>query len=346
MRRIVCFLLMLMLCMLSLLTGCTQSSNTSLAENGTRTVVDMSGNTVAVPASIKKYAVTWTAVTDIVAMFDGCKHMVGYPVTTASYPWFFEVYPEAKSLPTFPKENVSVESVIETGAQVVFLKAADDKNLVTQLKNAGIAVIDVGFFNYDELKDAVRLVANVFGTDEATALADRYCAYVDDEINFAKTFSNNIPEGEKVSALAFRDTSNYTAYGKETLPGLWTNLCGAKYILEDDRNVNLTKEQIAEYNPDYIFFIIPGEAQKMKSDPAFATLNAIKNNRIIENPCGMNSWSNSGSECILQFKWAISVFYPDRVNYDIKDEVRKFYKEFYGYTLTDTEITNITNVSF
>jgi iron complex transport system substrate-binding protein len=111
-------------------------------------------------------------------------------------------------------------------------------------------------------------------------------------------------------------------------------------------NVILTSEQIIEYNPDYIFFVIPGESAKFCSDSAYRTLNAVANNHVYDDPCGLNSWSNAGTESILQFKWAISIFYPDLVDYDIIEETRDFYEQFYGYTPTEQEINDILNVSF
>ena len=228
----------------------------------------------------------------------------------------------------------------------MFYRGADHEALAEQLKKAGIAAIDVEFNDYKEMQDAIILMAAVFNSDYAKRLADEYCEYADAAIQYADEIAGSIPSDKKKTAIVIRDNSSLRAYGSQRFAGQWVTLCGGDYVLrEGDPTgyVNLTKEQLLEYNPDYIFFIIPGEAEKFISDSWWSTMSAVQNNRVYENPYGLNTCSNHGTECVLQFGWAIEKLYPEYSEFDLQDVVKDFYINFYGMELTDEEIDLMIN---
>lgn len=343
------YALLLCTALLLSLMGCGAASPEQTNTDTSHVVTDMSGNQINVPDKIDRYVILWAGLSDIVAMFDGVEHMVGYPATTKSYPFYFDVYPQVSDIVSFPKENISFESVLETNPQVVFMKESDDENLAQQLRDAGVAVLDCEFNNYSQLKQVVQIVADVFGTDEAQETAESFCNYVDDAISYVTAISETIPENEKDTVLVIRDTSSYSAYGLTRYTGQWVEMCGGVYAMVNEdpyANVQLTAEQLIEYDPDHIFFVMPSEANLFMQDPQWSSLAAVKNNQVYSNPCGMNPWSNCGAESVLQFKWALSVMYPNLADYDARDEIRDFYETYYGYTLTEEEIDHIINSSF
>lgn len=118
-------------------------------------------------------------------------------------------------------------------------------------------------------------------------------------------------------------------------------MCGGEYIMKNEdsyANINLTKEQLLEYNPDIVFFAMPNQAHNFLNQGTWKNMKAVKNNTVYNNPCGFNTWSNCGAESALQFKWAISIMYPELLNEEFGIIMKEFYQKFYEYSLSDDEM--------
>lgn len=342
------FVLLIVLCIML----CSCGQNVAVApkiESGIRTVTDMSGETWELPDSIDSYAVAWAGLMDILTMYDGVEHMVAYPEKSASFKWLFDVFPELENKVCLSNDGISVETILETGAQVVFLKRSDDEALVDNLRRCGIVAIDCEFNDYEGLKKVVKLVAETLGIDSAILESEEYCEYLDNSVEYVQKIANEIPNDKKVSALVIRDTKDYSAYGVTRYTGRWVEMCGAIYsMINEDAyaNVNLTKEQLIEYNPDVLFFAMPGQAEQFLDDDTWDSMKAVQNRTVYNNPGGFNTWSNCGAESALQFKWALSKLYPDLIDYNIEEEIIDFYNKFYDYKPSKEEIVNMLNSSF
>lgn len=329
-------------CLLGMLSGCT-ITNTQKASK-THTVVDMSGHSVEVPEKVDSYISLWVGSVTITLMLDHGENMVGCSETATSYPMFNRACQNANDITYFTNDAITLEGILETGAEVVFYRGKDNADLAEKLIKAGVAAIDVEFNTYDEMMDAIDIIADVMNTDYARKTASKYKTYANGMIEKAQTVGNAVQD--KKSIIVIRDTSNLRAYGVNRFAGKWATLCGGDYALkEGDPNgyVNLTSEQLLEYDPEVIVFIIPGEAKKFNEDAKWSTLTAVKNHHVYENPSAIGTWSNHGSECVLQFGWAMEKLYPEYADFDLLKEVKDFYKEFYTMELTDEEITAIIN---
>jgi len=347
MKKILSMIMVVCLCLGLCSCGGNITDDGNVAQS--RKVTDMSGFVSELPESIDSYAVAWAGLTDILTMFDGVEHMVAYPEKSASFKWLFDVYPELNDKICLPNEGISVETVLESGAQVVFLKKADDEGLVDKLRECGIVAIDCEFKDYEGLKDVVNLIADVLGTTNAKKEAEEYCKYIDESVAYVSEIAKNISNEQKISALVIKDTKDYSAYGATRYTGKWVEMCGANYSMVNEdayANVKLTKEQLIEYNPDVLFFAMPGQAEKFLADETWNNMKAVVNGKVYNIPGGFNTWSNSGAESAMQFKWAFSKLYPDLIDYDINDATREYYKKFYDYEPTDEEIEKILSSAF
>lgn len=343
-RRIIAgfVLLSFMLC----LVACENVSVKDSETNDSRVVVDMSGNEITIPSEISTYAVAWAGLTDIVAMFDDFERCAAFPEKSTKFNLLFEFCPDLEGKQQLPDKGISAESLINLNVQVVFLKGSDDEDLNNKLKQCGISVIDCEFQDYEGLEKVVNLIGETFGTEDTKQIADKYNKYIEEQVENANTITSRIPDKDRLSAIVIRDTSDYSAFGQTRYTGKWVEICGADYAMKNKdsyANVNLTKEQLLEYDPDIIFFSMPGEAQKFLADDSWSGMTAVQAGRVYNVPNGLNTWSNSGSESALIFPWAQSIMYPELVNYDINQVVRDYYAVFYSYDLTEPEIGAILN---
>lgn len=336
------YLTFIMVLVLALgLCACSNTAKQDENSSEVRTVTDMSGTEVTLPATVDKYAVAWAGITDIVAMYDGVNHLVAYPEKSTSFSMYTNMYPDLKDKICLPDEGISAETVLESEAQVVFLKKSDDESLVNKLRKSGIAVIDCEFEDYEGLETVVKLVADVFGTKEAQDKAAEYCKYLDSSVEYVNSKTESLAECDRVSAIVIKDTKNYSAYGSTRYTGKWVEMCGANYVMVNKdayANVNLTQEQILKYNPDFIFFAMPGQADIFLKDPTWNALKAVKEGNVFNIPSGLNTWSNSGAESALIFKWAFAKMYPSLSDAFDSKIVTNYYKKFYNYNISENEI--------
>lgn len=343
--RIIVILLSIVL-LGAFVAGCQERHNIDNEGQQKRVVTDMSGCRVELPEKVERYAVAWAAISDITTMFDGVEHLVAYPEKSTSFSMYLEKYPNLQDKICLPNEGISVETILSSGAQVVFLKGSDDPVLVEQLRACEIAVVDCEFKDYEGLKDVVLLVAEVFGTEEDEDIAKQYCEYLEREVSNAKSFSDTLPESEKKTVLVIKDTTDYSAYGKTRYTGQWAEMCGGIYSMVNTdlyANVNLTKEQLLEYDPDILFFSMPGQAELFLNDDTWREMSAVKSGNVFNIPSCLNTWSNSGAESALIFEWACAMMYPDKVDYDCYSKISEYYTQFYNFDLTTEDIDEILN---
>lgn len=109
-----------------------------------------------------------------------------------------------------------------------------------------------------------------------------------------------------------------------------------------------------------------GIEQKLKKDPAWKTYDYIKatngmgenfgflddeggiietsiigNYEVFVNPNGAGSWMNGGVESILEPIWLANRFYNTYSDHEVKKKIKEFYKTFYRYSLSDSQVESI-----
>ena len=129
--------------------------------------------------------------------------------------------------------------------------------------------------------------------------------------------------------------------GGKSMIGEWIKLAGGKSVLPDEANmVTVTVESIIQANPDVIIIGSSGNKaqaaiEKIKADPAWQSISAVKNNRIYANPTGTFPWDRYSAEEALQILWAAQLFHPEQFkDLNMVEKTQAFYKKYYGYALS------------
>lgn len=94
-------------------------------------------------------------------------------------------------------------------------------------------------------------------------------------------------------------------------------------------------EQIFFWNPDFLILICYGQdssaiAKKLKEDPKWKELKAVKENAIYGFPSDFFSWDQPDPRWILGLEWVAGRLHPELFSYKMREEVSKFYEELYG----------------
>lgn len=340
-------LLLIIITLCTIFTACAKNDTIINDSPKIRTVIDMSGNKVNIPDVVDNYALVFAGDFDIAAMLDGCEHMSAFPETVLKYKWVKKAYPQLNERIKLPRRNISVETIVESGAQVVILRENDYPDLAKELNAINIPVVDLNFSNFEELKQCVTIFAEIMNTDEIKAKAEKYNAYLDGEIKYAEDFRKRNNLNDDYTVLTLRDADDLEAYSPDRMMAAWSNACGLTYSLKsapNNQNIKLTVEQILEYNPDYIIFSFDGNVDKFMANEKVSTLNAVKNNHVYQSATVINSFIVNGVEVALQMKWMYSLIYSDLVDFDLIQITKDFYKEFFELELTDEETIDILGI--
>ena len=81
---------------------------------------------------------------------------------------------------------------------------------------------------------------------------------------------------------------------------------------------------------------------QMLNDPALATVPAIQNNKVFVSPTGTYPWEVRSAEGALMPFFLGKIMYPDLfADINLEEKTKEFYKTFYNYELTYTEVQDI-----
>lgn len=345
MKRLVKYCLAPIIVILCILvqSGCgTQTAdNTTPAE---KTVVDMSGKTVKIPAEVNRIVVTCYggATNEIVVLGAGDK-IVGQP-NQENFPQLLKFAPGFKNIPDAGSfDNISVEEIIKLKPDIVIASVTSPKGN-QKLEDVGIPVVTVltGRATIDGLKKEFKMMGEVLNKEnEANALIE----FWDNGLKMLKDGTAKIPKDKMKKVYYTLGTplrTDGTAWGEDLIA-----TAGGVNVSKGLGNANqISIEQLLQWNPDVMIMssnIGPTKnhfimADELKNNPQMSNINAVKNNQLYQCPIGAFWWDRPSPESILGFMWLAQTLYPDTfANIDLAQETKEFFKTFYHYSLTEQE---------
>jgi len=106
---------------------------------------------------------------------------------------------------------------------------------------------------------------------------------------------------------------------------------------------NVSIEQVLLWNPDVIITIDQDFAASVRSDPAWASVKAIRDGRVHLSPKMPFGWVDFPPSVnrLIGLRWLTKILYPDRFPEDIRAQTRDFYAMFYHRTPSDAQIDHV-----
>jgi iron complex transport system substrate-binding protein len=332
----------LVLCMM-LLSAVVQAAET-------RTYVDMDGTEVPLPTKIERIVNLWGANHQMITLLGHSDTLVGTTSYMKSLPWFIKFCPHIVDVPVVitAEQKVNIEEILRLNPDVVITT----RKRVDELRNAGLTVVNLYFDDYAGLKETVKKTAELFG-DKALEKAQAYIDYFNGNLERVKKVTDAIPEGDRKKILYIRPAkgSGYlTTDGKGTMASQWADLAGGVNIADEAAEgwgKTLTMEYVLSEDPDVIILMDKGAIpakEYIMNNPAWTGIKAVRNKQVFVNPSAVFYWERYGAEEALQVLWAAKTVHPDLFqDIDIEKETRFFYKQFFDYELSDSELAEILN---
>ena len=242
---------------------------------------------------------------------------------------------------------------------VVFCTASNSQQ-IAMLENAGIPVVGVSpsKFEYNILETYdqwIALLSQIFPeSDKAQQISD-YSQEVYDRVQEVVA---GIEDSEKKDILFLfqYDDKQMITSGKNFFGQFWCEAVGGRNVAEgveaDNSNAVITMEQVYEWNPDVIFItnFTPTQPEDLMNnaigDDDWSSIQAVQDGAVYKLPLGTYRSYTPSSDTPVTLLWMAQKVYPDLfADVDITAEVRDYYEELYGVTLTDEQIDRMYNPS-
>ena len=345
-------LLSLSVCLL-FLAGCsTNQDNNASNANNTRVITDTAGHQVTVKKDVNRLAVVPIPWASIVYAIDGSgSKIVGmHPSAKASY--------EASLLKSLAPELGQANTQFVSKDFAINLEESGKLNLdamivwdyqekeLEQLKSVGIPAIALKYGTLEDLQNGMLVVGQLLNKEEQ---AQKLVDYHKESLKYFNSKQEALKNVKKPKVLYLYDQSLKVATNG-TVNNLMIEMAGGENAAKDvpGKWVNVTMEQILEWNPDIIILsnfsnITPEDIKTNKFEGHnWSNVSAIKSNQVFKAPMGIYRWDAPSAETPLMMKWMAQKIQPTIVNdYEIKTEIKDFYHNFLKYDLNDDELGNI-----
>ena len=106
---------------------------------------------------------------------------------------------------------------------------------------------------------------------------------------------------------------------------------------------NVSIEQILVWNPDVIVTIDQEFAASVRSDPSWASVKAVRDNRVHLSPKMPFGWVDFPPSVnrLIGLWWLAKILYPERFPEDLRALTQDFYSRFYHVTPSSAQIDHV-----
>lgn len=344
-------------------TAADKNETDSKADNqlsGTHVVVDHAGNQVEVPNKIERVVIDQIPIlSTYMAYFKGsAPHIVGYSGSfkeTISETALKNIAPELleSSDTVYAQSDLNIEEIIKLKPDVIFYNA-NNKEHAQILASSGIPSIGFATVGADSPADPIErykqwlmLLEDVFGEK---GKMDGFIEAGDKIVIDVKNRIENIPEDKRPSSMILFKLIDGVPQvsGKGVFGDYWLQHLGVKNVAEEAKGfAQVSFEQIYKWNPQILFINGPGLLKLNRQDVIenkvegidFSTIQAVKDERVYNTTLGMWNWFTPNPDAPLVLAWLACNTYPEEFSdYPLETVIRDYYKNFYGYEITDEEM--------
>lgn len=347
------------------MVGCATTQNQSAStsqkqeEATTVTITDHADREVTVPTNPKKVAIL--DILPLPAMLtiylDSAESIVAMEpasMNAAKNGILSQLYPEVTNVNTdiMDGEDVNVESLVALEPDVVFYNASNSQEC-EKLENAGLTAVGVSptKWNYDCIETYnqwMSLLDKIYPS-HASNREDLVEKYSTDTYNAIQEKVKDVSDQQKVLFLFQYDENTMITSSSSFFGQWWCDAVGAINVAHDvpadNSNAKITMEQVYEWNPDVI--IITNFTQTQPEDlynnaigsDDWSSIKAVQDKRVYKMPLGSYRTYTPGVDTPMTLEWLAQAVYPELfADYDVKADVKDYYKTLYGVTLTDEQV--------
>ncbi len=342
-------------------TSASQAATSQSATPATRVMQDSLGD-VVVPNESQRIATTAPAFTTAVLLLGGADKLVALEESYGKNEWIKAKYPQLADLPVvFAANETNMEELLNQEPDLVLYAARYGEDTLKQLQDLGIAAVsgakDSNAPGYDHL-NWVRDNQLYFGEAIGGAQLDNAKTYAEEftsarEAIAAKT--DGIADSDRPTVVELSaagdvlQANDGSAIGQEmiTLAGGINAAADAQgESMGPSGQTQIEAEQLLAWDPEILLVDSQEISDAITSDPIFSELNAVKSGRIYIVPNGAMAWAYNGPEAFLAMQFFAKSIQPDLfADLDLQKVTEDFYKNYFGFNLSDEDLTHLFNLA-
>lgn len=333
-------------------------------EADTVAITDHAGRQVEVPAQIDRVVVTdILPMASVLTVFLGsADKIVGiHPssMSAAESGLLGELFPEILEADTsfMAGGDLNVEQLLNLDPDVVLVNASSTE-LISAIENAGLTAVGISpsKWDYDILETYDQWIALLSQMFPESSKSEEISAYSKEVYGLVQERAKDIPEEEKKSILFLYnyDDNQIITSGKHFFGQYWADAIGGRNAAEEveaeNSNAVISMEQVYQWDPDVILITNFTTAQpddlynNTIGSNDWSSVKAVTDGQVYKMPLGTYRSYTPSADTPVTFLWMAKTVYPELFeDIDITAEVRDYYQELYGVTLTDEQIDRMYN---
>lgn len=236
--------------------------------------------------------------------------------------------------------------VVRPDIAVYMRKNAGGELVEKFMQDNGIAVFNLDTETIEGLPKAYALMGEIFSKHKERAM--KLSHYAQQIIDKANSFAKNPSVQRKVVYYAQGSDGLKTGCDKSAhysaiafVGGTNPHVCKASNANNSLEQIPI--EQVILYNPDIIIVQDKEFFEKIKNDPQWALIKAVKEDKFYLVPRLPLNWIDRPPSFmrLLGVSWLTHVIYNEPNKNELKSEMRGFYKLFLNIDLSDEQIEQI-----
>ncbi len=311
-----------------------------------RYVTDMAGRRVRLPGRIERIASAGgsPAVNAFLFLFgQGERIVTGLPAAFQTPMWRLQqrFAPGLAERPVVsgppPAWTPNLESLLALRPDLCFVVS---ETAAAQLERVGLAAIVLNWDKIDSVARTIGLLAEIFQMPRRAA----------DYVAWADALLADVQR--RIGQPARRPRVLYLRYATLTQPiitpanHLIAQAGGDSVTARDNPlqldSVRFSIEQVLVWQPDVLLLALGDERAQLLADARLSGVPAIRQRQVYSVPHGAHIWTHYTPEHPLGVLWLARLLYPERFrDLDLAAETARFYRRFFGATLSDAEIAGI-----
>lgn len=346
-----------MLLMLVMVSGCASTKVEEIEETGQlRTILDLTGTEVQLPPAdqIERVLIIspplLASYANVVGNTDKVVGVHPFCFNNANEDILNQVVENKAEIRTdFIKGFTSnAEEILKMNPDVILMYGDFQKE---GLENVNIPLVNF-HMTYTENEawtvEVDRLMRDVFQVSKEKTLQTEW--------DQAKEIVNEAlidlkEEDKKTAVMIMNNTADvFTVRGGNSFGDDWlikTGLINGASEIQGD-NVQISMEQMYEWNPDVIYIFRGERAKNYLSNEIvgqnWSGVNAFEDKQIYDMPEGMMNWGAPNVESPIALIWMTMKSYPQTIEQDFyNDYMKAYYKKQYNVDLTNALLDNVLN---
>ena len=317
-----------------------------------RTVEDSAGRRVEIPEHIERVYAAGPPASILVYVLAPEK-LTGWPRALRDHerPYIAEPYrdlPETGRL-TGRGDSANLEVVLQTKPDLI-VDFGSLRETYVSLANRVQEQIGIPYLlidgRFENTPQALRLLGGILGVAErAEELAD----YVERLLSGIDRTLAEIPPEQRPRVYMARGPAGLETGLKGSINTEIIERAGGRNVADPgDASirrglVQASIEQVIVADPDTIVTWDPNFFEGVWREPLWSGIEAVRRGRVYLSPTAPFGWIDRPPSInrIIGLRWLSGLFFPDRFDFDLREETRLFYRLFYHVELTEPELERL-----